>query len=648
MTNNDRSCFLFSRESFYLPFTGRGAGAAMLLALGLSAVGCSPTTETQLPGSQPGTNDAGIGGTSSVAEAGAGGGTGGAGGIVTVPPPMPDPVIFISIDGLHPAYLQLDERGNEQGSDGNWLMPNVRQFIDAGTVFANARSHLPAATDMNHLNVIAGTHTGQTGIYGISVQLYGWESDNKPQLEAPHLAWARDGSGQRVETLFQLWAQQWPESKSAFISGKGWVADMYRQSDQWNFDPGIDVVVSGGKEPDYAPKAEQYERSFYDPPTDVDADCDPESLVQKQYCKQVYEKDPDARKHFPPDSWTVDASLAVFENDHPNIALILLAQTDDAQHALGAAWDPDEFVKRKLPYIPPIGCIADHDPDWQLVSKRNSYVYKAPILDAIRDVDVQFKRLVDGIRALDGYANATIVVYSDHALITHWLPATLKPEDGSGNSTNPAQVLYEAGVISKAENEDWDGFCSLSGSSMGGLFWHPQAPDRAARIALAKQVLLEHRVVNPVTGVEERPWEVADQQEMMAGIPGRLEPGEMWHDYYGPTMDDLPWPDLMIEALNGWQVPVYQGMVGNLGLELPEFVPPFSAFIGGHGATDTLPIVMAVQGPNVAQGKVLNDADYQHNYRISDLAVTVATMVGLTFPHSTVGVDRTAEILLQP
>ncbi|HPV43738.1 MAG TPA: twin-arginine translocation signal domain-containing protein, partial [Spirochaetota bacterium] len=69
----------------------------------------------------------------------------------------PRKMIYIAIDALHPAYAFLDSRGNAGGTPGNWLMPNIRSFLDRSLWYPNALAHLPAATDMNHLNAMAGT-----------------------------------------------------------------------------------------------------------------------------------------------------------------------------------------------------------------------------------------------------------------------------------------------------------------------------------------------------------------------------------------------------------------------------------------------------------------------------------------------------------
>ena len=560
----------------------------------------------------------------------------GTGGGQPQPTPGPDPVLFVAIDSLHPGYLKLDRNGDAGGHKGNWLMPNVHRYLLGATRFANSRAYMPSATDMNHLNVIAGTHSGQTGIIGVSTQLYDWHGDTTPRWESPHLAWARDGKGRKVQTLFQLWAQKHKLSRTAFISGKGWVSDMYRKSKEWNHDPGISLVVQGNDHPLYVPRAAPYKRSFYDPPNDADAACDPESKMQQAFDDLIYKRDRDSLEHFPPDAWVVDATLAVLRRERPGFSLVLLAQLDDAQHALGTAFNPGEFVKPKTPYVPPAGCV--NKPGYQLVSKYNPLVYREAVLDTVRDVDAQFGRLMAGIAKLPAYRNATVVLYSDHSQITHLLQ---QPKDRFSDSTDPIKVLRRKGALTKAE-ADWKGFGVMSASGLGALYWHPQKKDRAKAIARARLVLQQHQITNPVTGQKECPWHVLDRKQMKQGYPGVTVAGELFHDYYATTDGSKHpvWPDLVLVMKNNWQITVYDGMLGNLGVEIPFPLPPLTVFLGGHGAHDTLPIVMAMSGPGIARGKVIDDPKHVRDFRIADLGVTVARRAGLVFPHTTVGRDR--------
>ena len=94
----------------------------------------------------------------------------------------PRRLIYIAIDALHPKYLELNSKGQLVGKDGDWLMPSVRSFLNRAVWYPEAKTYLPAATDMNHLNALAGTSMAQNGIIGVWAQPVGWDEKGKAVL----------------------------------------------------------------------------------------------------------------------------------------------------------------------------------------------------------------------------------------------------------------------------------------------------------------------------------------------------------------------------------------------------------------------------------------------------------------------------------
>lgn len=536
-------------------------------------------------------------------------------------------VLLISIDSLDPRYLELDRDGGKNGCPGNWLMPNVRAFLDGSVNFTNAKCHMPSATDMNHLNAVAGTHTGENAINLVSVQLYDWESDGTPIVKAPNLSFARDGDGRRVDTLFSAWKRKWPNSKTLYASGKEWVAHMFKTDE---VDTGVDCFLTGNDRPAYiAPPPTGYK--FYDPSTDADARQDAESLDQKVFSLIGYESNPES---FPPDVWVVDASLEVLKRETPDFGVILLAQMDDLQHGLGAGYDPDEF---EWEWTLREGYVAK--------SIYNKSAYREAILDGVRDVDHAFGRLMDGIWQMDTYKDAVIVLYSDHGHITHrgfddlgeWVVLhSLLDFHHLFTDTDFIHILDQAGLLTEAE-KNFKGFCPIMAASVGVLHFQGTMAQRLEKARQVKQALLDHKVWDKYNRQWECPWHVLDLEDMETGVPGVCTPGEVFHDYFGyknkPGM--LHWPDLYLFARNRWQLPVVAGYAANVGIELPEaltdFLAPANAMLGGHGSTDTTGIVMAVSGPGISAGSVDEPA------RISDIGMTLAEMLGLELRSNTVG-----------
>jgi arylsulfatase A-like enzyme len=533
-------------------------------------------------------------------------------------------VLLISIDSLPPEYLELNSRGERGGRVGDWLMPNVREFLNRSTWFHDARCHMPAATDMNHLNAIAATSSAQTGVIGISLQPVNWNHDGTGNLSPISLSWARDDRGRPVDTLFNAFKRRWPGSRTLYASGKPWVAEMFRTDSS-----GVDMLLTGSSRPRYIDPP--VGRNFYDPPGDSDGIQDRESFYQKRFCNRAYMKNPE---HFPSDSWMVQASLRMLDREKPDLAVILLAQMDDAQHGLGTAANPDEFEKRKVLFN-----------DYVEVSRYNSQVYREAVLDSIRDVDRQFGRLMDGLSRMPYYRDAIIVLYSDHGHVTH--RSTLWSNFDPRLNTDISKILHRAGVIDERGRRGI-GFSAGTGSSMGELMFKADTiAERRRKAEEARKALMAYEVLDENTGRYVCPWYFIGEGEMIDGLSGVCEPGELYHKHFANNNEtgEIHWPDFFVFMKDGWQLPVSRGFVANLGQQLPWYYPDtINLFLGGHGSNDTVNIVMAIAGPGMKKGVVL-DPEYKKNYRISDIAMTLAKTLGLELRSTTIGKNRSRELI---
>ncbi len=272
------------------------------------------------------------------------------------------------------------------------------------------------------------------------------------------------------------------------------------------------------------------------------------------------------------------------------------------------------------PYVPPKGC--EDNPEYQLVSKRNTLLLSA-ILDVVRDVDIQFGRLMNGLEQQGALDAATVILLSDHCATNH-----LAVSDFS--STDLMGILEEAGLV---QNKN---IYAFSVSSYGTLYWR----ERKEQIPLAKKLLLAHTAQNPETGKQECPWWVLDRDDMKNGVEGVCLSGELYHTWYIDVDREktMIWPDLFILAKNGWQIPAYNGHVPNVGIKAPKWTPPWRVYNGGHGSVDTLPIVAAI---STRGGKT---GESSTPIRIADLGVTAASLFGLKLGSTTVGTDLSSDL----
>jgi hypothetical protein len=556
----------------------------------------------------------------------------------------PRRLIYIAIDALHPKYLELNSKGQLGGKDGDWLMPSIRAFLNRAVWYPEAKAYLPAATDMNHLNALAGTSMAQNGIIGVWAQPVGWDEKGKAVIRHSHLSMARDDRGRPVDTLFHAWKRRWPDSKTLFITGKEWVGEMFRQPAP---ESGVDIIVTGTHFPAYlaAPQKE----SFADALTDTDGACDPESanagffgwkelrwgnllrhfspstvmsrlwsgqggMLTRQMVKYP--------EHFPHDRWIVNSTLEIFRRQDPDMAYILMAQTDDAGHCIGCGWDPFEFIGSRDPIDLAKGC--EMKPEYTMVSSRNPLLFREATLDVIRDVDIQFGRLMKGFERQGILQNSTIILLSDHSAVNH-----LYTEDFS--STDVMAILEKADLV------DDDNVYAFSVSSYGVIYWR----DRKEKIPAAKDLLLKHRARNPQTKTEECPWWVLDRRDMKEGMRDVCLPGELYHTYFVETDRErsMIWPDLIVLARNGWQIPAYNGHVPNVGVQAPSWTPAFRVYNGGHGSVDTLPIVAAIAVPGGRQGV------HPRPIRIGDLGATAASLMELELLSTVIGEDLTCDLV---
>ncbi len=527
----------------------------------------------------------------------------------------PEKLIYIALDALHPAYLGLNSRGDGPGQRGDWLMPHLKAFLYSSVWYPNAKDYLPAATDSNHLNALAGTSSGQTGIISVSTQLMGWNWRGKPETEDICLDWARDDQGRTVDTLFHAWKRRNPDATTAFITGKGWVGKMFTNTGV------VDLIVHGeeGEYPDYVPAP--YSHSICDPPSDPDARCDPESLYQRGNPLTLgMRAKPDS---FPPDSWVVDAALSVFQNESPDMAYILLAQPDDSGHAIGAAWDTDLRMPGDVYQRPQLFC--PDDPLYQIVSTTNPRLFVEPILDAIRDTDAEFGRLIDGLRRQGALDNATVMIVSDHSMVTYLRGQGMQHQRELQAATDYYKLLLDAGLGTERT------ITPFSACSFALVYWRRGKET----VRAAKELLESHLALNPETGEWECPWFVIDRDEMIHGKEDVCLPGELYHKWFVETDAEqtMVWPDLILLARNRWELPVYGTGLGNLGISVPDwmFLGPLYLFTGGHGSTDTQPIVMGISRPGGATGALDRDV------RIGDLAVTAKDLFGLELQSTTIG-----------
>jgi hypothetical protein len=230
---------------------------------------------------------------------------------------------------------------------------------------------------------------------------------------------------------------------------------------------------------------------------------------------------------------------------------------------------------------------------------------------------------MEGLQSQCVLDKAKVILLSDHSAVNHLYTADF-------SSTDCVGILEDAQI----KKEDMYVF-SVSG--YGVLYWR----ENKEEVSKAKEVLLNHTAVNYEKKIKECPWWVLDRSDMKNGLEGVCLPGELYHIYYVDVDKEqtVIWPDLIILAKNGWQIPVYNGHLPNVGIKVPTWSPPWRVFNGGHGSVDTLPIVAAISIPGGKTGI------HDRPIRIADLGVTAAALSGLELKSTTIGQDLSKDLI---
>src|SRR5262249_54511328 len=137
------------------------------------------------------------------------------------------------------------------GSAGNWLMPNIRAFMQRSTTYSNANSQAIHVTDPNHIGALTGSSPGTTGAHSVNIFYGGQDPDGAPLEEFPQSLGAdllRYGpNGEPVLTLFDVAKQVNPNVSNAFLSSKGWMQYYFNSK----YGGSADVIVEGREMPVY-------------------------------------------------------------------------------------------------------------------------------------------------------------------------------------------------------------------------------------------------------------------------------------------------------------------------------------------------------------------------------------------------------------
>ncbi len=505
-------------------------------------------------------------------------------------------IYIISIDSLDPLYLELDSKGTGPGGPGDWLMPNLRAFLDDALFYPDHKVHLMSATDMNHASYLSGAYPGRLGIYSVNVFFMGFDergiaiNDTTP---IDLMYWGPEGKP--VTTIFNVLkdpAYGGNESAfSAYVSGKAWVPEHYR-----NPVFGLDRIATINDYPDYITPTTH----GHSPVDEI------KQIIMAQFAKMR-----DTDFFLWEDVYAADQAIEVINNEDPDVCYILLGGVDAAGHVYGSAFDLDEWDDRGTP--------EDLSDDRSRVNRRAN---RLGMIKTVSVADEQLGRLLDYLKERGVYDESYVIVESDHSMEANFYkgPKLRKALKRTGYSDREDYFFFTAAQI-------------------GLLFLRPGQDDPEVVLAVEK-ALEDYRMENPLTGEVECPMIVLTRDEMKTGVDRATGervtlPGELYSEYYieHPEQGGLQWPDLMAFTKKYYQFPIMGVGLANLGLgglDIP--IPSVTVYVGGHGGPSTQPALLSLKGPGIPAGVECHNQSWP-----ADLAPTIYSLEGYRIPESVQG-----------
>ncbi len=485
-------------------------------------------------------------------------------------------VYIIAVDALNEEYLDLGRAGTGSGSDGDWLMPRVRELMRHGTTYTNARGNLPSSTDMNHVGILCGALTGTVGVPSVRHFYGGRDILGRPvQLEGSRDMLRFGISGERVITLFEGVRSLEPLARGAMVSGKGWVNNLLEDGGET-----IQISAGGDRGPDYIGRPSAH--VVGDPSSDLDRDADPQAKLSfgERSIGEILGSFPHVT---PSDEYIMDAALSIIAHEDPEVMYIILGGMDYAQHYLGNATSLEEWDDQGT------------DSTWDDVNLVNDLATREEILDVARDADYQVGRLLDFLQDRGSLDTSFVVFTADHGQLTH-------PRD----AVQIAAPLQRAGVSPEE-------LTAFSATSLVMVYDVDEETARAVR-----EVLEEWAIV-------------FDRHEMRTGVDletGRALalPGELFSEFW-VAQDNSPeiiyrWPALIAFMPDNRQFVVERG----------QDFPAIGRMIGGHGGPAMQHVPLIMTGPGIPQGIKHDDS-----VRTYQIVPTLYELLGIPVPASVDG-----------
>jgi predicted AlkP superfamily pyrophosphatase or phosphodiesterase len=640
-----------SRAPFNLRVSGVPAGWSASLSRRLASVAAGGTEVVDLDVGAPGGAAAGLAATVTVEARGGGASDTVALAARTSTTPK---VYYFSIDSMSYSYLTYNSVGTAPGREGDWLMPNIHNFMKDSVAYSDASALMPAATDMNHTSALSGCYPGTEGIYCVSMSFNGTTERGRMITQPTSLDHARtlqDGTPVKVQRIYELAKQANPEALCAFLSNKSWLVGL--ESDPAT-QSAVERSVSSESRPVYMPPVEKY--VLGDPPTDNDPLLDPmqKSMLVTGASHMITEKlppqlcpQPEALARpllnlfganlfpdmneltrwlimpanigvgsnpqgFCSDSYMGDSLMSLLNEEDPDVTYCNLGELDETGHLIGSAEDPSEWNTR--------GTAAARDDE----SSISGYALRDDAIDVCRQADTIFGDFINTLKKRGVYDSSIVVMLADHGMHNY-----KRPEKGY-------EVLDNRGLLRKngfVMGTDYD-------YDVGAMDYDLVYSRDKKNLPAIERVLEEYTVKDPVAG-NLHPMVVFNREEMKSGKDVNsgisVNPGEFYSAYWvgrdSEGADVMKWPDLIVYAMDRYYSRIYADTATKganaVGVKADVNLPSELSLMatGGHISFNTRHIPLVYKGPGARPGTRVDEKVF-----LSDIAPTIYGALGWTTP----------------
>lgn len=535
-------------------------------------------------------------------------------------------VYLLIIDGASPLYVRLDRHGSlNTDTDANYLMPNIRNFMQNAARFPDARDSLPATTDPNVFGILSGSWPGTSGIPTVGYQFKGWDAQGAEVITYMSAEKIRYGqTGQRVLSIFDVAKSKDyggdNETFTALIAGKFHIPYLFQFYTHPGLHPQLDILDgatdnstdNGGvlrplSHTEYLLPPQEY--VLGDPCTDNNASSDRDGVNieppnQYKMILSGLEASGSEPEKYPSDRWIAESALRIIAVEDPDIFAVHLGNVDKVEHGAGAADIPAEWIDFGTPGIL-----------WDDINIFNRNANRETVLDVIYEADNCTGLILNTLNRRKTLDTSITVIASDHGQQTYM-----------NDQLNVKDILNNAGNL-------FNDYVHWYFSTQEVCFLYLNNKSDAAIIETA---LENYTVLHPVLDTTTYPFAVINQDEMLNdfdnglygfGQFGRTPNGrrselfsEWLIDFTTDNNSKVVWPDLMVNT--------------NKRFQFTRSEDDMTSVVGGHSGKRTMNVMFAIKGPDFKEGN-MTTAD--NDTSLVDIVPTIYKALGWAAPENVDG-----------